>query len=144
MTTSGSLDITPTEETQLNRVSEATMRAGLGNVLDDMQDRIEVIESGCATALAQIVNLSGSATTAASHYIYANTHNVAGADISGSIIYILTGTSVMNSFIVQYYRSGSIMQNINVISSGSRLTVTPATAGSLVFTSGDSVEWMVS
>jgi len=241
--TSGSTALTAAEITQLNRMNEAANRAGLGTVLDDLQDDVAAMESGsvatqavqitnlsgsantalstnnaqtllindvsasatthttqisnlsgsansAATAITnlsgsantalntnnaqgylitdvsasalsqaslisdvsasaltqagQISNLSGSATTALEHMVHSYVHNVSGSDVSGSLVYILTGTNATNAIAVQYYRSGSLMSGINVVSSGSRLMVQPATGGSLVFLDGDYIYWFVS
>jgi hypothetical protein len=132
----------------ISRLSGSATSAATAN--SEASGSISRLSGSATTALTvndeqsgSISRLSGSATTLMDHIVHSYTHTVSAGDATGSLVYILTGTSAMNAIAVQYYRSGSLMQNINVISSGSRLTVTPATAGSLVITENDVIYWFV-
>jgi hypothetical protein len=109
------MTISTKQKNDLNKMNRASKAVGLGTLLQTMA--------------------SGSPVTA-------GTTVVSSAQASASSVTIQTGLSTITAFQVQAFRSGSFMPGINIVSSGSNLTVTSASASYKV-TENDVITWMI-
>ena len=111
--------------TKINHMNRAAHNISMGTVIQDLQ-------SGSST-LNGFIRASGSFTAGA-------------PEAAGSVVTVLTGLTGIKGYLVDCYKSGSLMTGIVVVNSGSNLLMT---AGSHVsatpkaFASGDIVNWIV-
>ena len=119
---------------KLRKMNRAAQDVNLGYVLDNL---ITSASSGTGT-------LTTSTTTLTAHMTTSGCVAVTAAESSASICYVLTGTSAIKGFIVQPYRSGSLVSGATAIpaSTGSKITVTNG-PGTYKVTTDDILNWVV-
>jgi len=123
-------DITAAEEAQINKMNIAAQRADLGTVIEEVQ-AIAYANSG------SIQTLEGSVGT-----VVTGCQTATLADVDGSAIDLLTGTTGIAGFIVDGFVSGSNIDDFKVINSGSNLTITSASSGYIISVD-DVYNWIV-
>ena len=112
-------DITAAEAAQIDKMNVASQRAELGTVVEELQAEVGTIRTGSQAATY--------------------------ADIDGSAIEILTGTTGIIGYIVNVSVSGSIVTSFTR-NTGSNLVITPITTGSMstwtAIAEDDRVDWL--
>ena len=118
-------ELTDAEAEQINKMNVAAQRADMGDVIDDNQEAITVLEG--------LAVVSGSQAA-----VY--------ADVDASGIEIATGETGIIGYIVNVSVSGSTVSS-NTVNSGSNLWITPVTTGSMstwtAVVIDDRVDWIV-
>jgi len=123
-------DITVAEAAQIDTMNVAAQRADLGTVIEEVQ-AIAYANSG------SIQVLEGSVGT-----VVTGCQTATLADVDGSAIVLLTGTTGIAGFIVDGFVSGSNIDDFKVINSGSNLAITSASSGYIISVN-DVYNWIV-
>ena len=123
-------DITVAEAAQIDTMNVAAQRADLGTVIEEVQ-AIAYANSG------SIQVLEGSVGT-----VVTGCQTATLADVDGSAIDLLTGTTGIAGFIVDGFVSGSNIDDFKVINSGSNLAITSASSGYIISVN-DVYNWIV-
>jgi len=123
-------DITVAEAAQIDIMNVASQRAELGTVVEEVQ-AIAYANSGSIQALESSVGTVVTGCQVATL-----------ADVDGSAIDLLTGTTGIAGFIVDGFVSGSNIDDFKVINSGSNLVITSASSGYIISTN-DVYNWIV-
>jgi hypothetical protein len=68
--------------------------------------------------------------------------SASAAEASASALNIPTGLTAPTGYLVQGYRSGSVLSPLNVVISGSNLLVTSASPATFKMANGDTFNWV--
>jgi hypothetical protein len=119
---------------KVTKMNRAAQDVNLGYVLDNL---ITSASSAAGT-------LTASVTTLTAHMVTSGCVAVTPTEASASVCYILTGTSSIKGFVVQPYRSGSLVSGATAIpaATGSKITVTNG-PGTYKLTDADVMQWIV-
>ena len=119
---------------KVTKMNRAAQDVNLGYVLDNL---ITSASSGAGTLTASVTTLTAHMTT--SGCVAATSDDAT----SGSVIF-LTGTSAIKGFIIQTYRSGSLIvgHKATPAATGSKITLTSGSVGYAVV-AADVINWIV-